>query len=237
MICWLAAQTFEFKAGQTARGEEYVQDALRLGVEPAVLWLTLAIQAYFYELPDSARQRFEAALRAELRKKVRSGAAGGLAALLRSYLAAEIEYPGREEHIGQVADYLRKSTRTKYKAEDLDKVCAFLYDLDDEQALFEKLARRGVKSFPDSPYFLCAGAAMEVQKGPFKCNIPKARKLLEQALAAVQNKNIPNAAKQAVEIQQHLSLLKNFEAAARDAVCRPRQARASGHLRLHRIDD
>lgn len=205
---------FEFKAGQTARAEEHIQDALRLGVEPAVLWLALAIQAYFYELPDSTHQRFEAALRAELRKKVRSEAAGGLAALLGGFLASDIKYPGREEHISQVADYLRKSTRTKYKAEDLDKVCTFLYDLDDEQALFEKLARRGVKSFPDSPYFLCAGAAMEVQKGPFKCNIPKARKLLEQALAAVQNTNIPNAAKQAAEIQQNLSLLKNFEAAA-----------------------
>ena len=64
-----------------------------------MLWLTLAVEAYHYELPDSARQRFEAALRAELRKKVRSEAAGGLAALLRSYLESEIEYPGREEHV------------------------------------------------------------------------------------------------------------------------------------------
>ncbi|HUY88014.1 MAG TPA: hypothetical protein VMV10_04735 [Pirellulales bacterium] len=201
---------FEFKAGQPQRANELIREAFESDVEPAELWLNLAIEAAGYELAAAERERFECQLRNELGKKVRSAAAGGVARALCRFLESGLSYPGLDSHVRQVADYLRKSTRTKYQEADLGHVCAFLQLAGGETALFEKLTRRGVKTFSDSPLFLCLGAAMEMQKGPFKCNIPRARKQLEKALAALESGKHPERARLTSEIQRQLSALNDF---------------------------
>jgi len=198
---------FELKAGQSERAEALIKEAMGQLAEPAPLWLALRIEATRYRLPTTDQDRFEAHWVASPAKKVRSETAGALAELIGAFLSSKIDYPGRAEHVAQVLDYLRKTTRIKYRREDLTRVCAVLSLFPKEQPLLEKLVRRGLKLFPEAPGFPAMAGFFELQKGPFQGNLRLARTHLEKALTLAEASNDPDDARLVPELREKLSML------------------------------
>jgi hypothetical protein len=177
---------FEFKAGQDAQAEEYIRQAKGMLTEPTALWISLAIEAARYKLSKPLQLQFNKQFKAAVAKKVSSGTAGALSELMAAYVAGKIEYPGRAGHVRDIVSYLRRTTRMKYAEPDLVHACVFLQHLDDQQPLLDKLANRGLKLFPKSPYFLHATTVLELSKGPFACDPKRCQKQLEKALSLAQ---------------------------------------------------
>ena len=82
-------------------------------VEPAPLWLALAIESIRYHMPKSTVDGYAKLWEAEQKKKCRSETAGELAELMGAFFAAGIEYPGRDKHVKQVLAYLRRTLRSE----------------------------------------------------------------------------------------------------------------------------
>jgi tetratricopeptide (TPR) repeat protein len=200
---------FELKAGQDDRAEEFIRQAQGSLPEPTPLWLSLLIESARYGLPKPAHDRFEHLWQAGLAKKGKSETAGALADILGSYIAEGVAYTGKAGHIKEVLAYLKRNSRIRYRREDLALVCAFLGQHRKETALLEKLAKRGMKNFPEAPVFYVVVAGLELAKGPFRANLGQARKHLEKALAMAQASGDPNDAAMVARIKEDLSTLED----------------------------
>lgn len=201
---------FEFKAGQSDRAEQIIAEEQDRLPEPTPLWLALLIEARRYQLPKPLLDRFEARWTNALSKRRKAETAGALADLLGAFLASDISYPGRVEHVRQVADYLRPATRLKYSREDLVRICQFLIQLPEERDTAEKMARRGTKLFPDVPEFFTILGSLEMSKGSYGGNLWQARRHFETALslAQAQASSDPRAAALLPKIKQSLSMIE-----------------------------
>lgn len=173
---------FETRAGRADIAIAIVDEALARLPEPAPFRLAMAIEARRFRLPDGEIARADALWAGETSKKVRGDTAGALAGLIGSFLAGQIDYPGRDEHARQVADYLRRTTRIKYGRDDLAHACSFLSLLESERELCEKLAKRGPRLFPDAPEFPLILGSIEMEKGPSRGDLGAARRHFEAAL-------------------------------------------------------
>jgi tetratricopeptide (TPR) repeat protein len=204
----------ELKASRDVRAGELIEEARGLLVEPTPLWLALVIEARRYKIPKKKRDPFEQSWSEALPKKCRSETAGALADLLSAFLVADIPYTGRDTHVRQVADYLRRTTRLKYRREDLIGVCGFLGLVHRERKLFETLARKGNRNFPDAPEFPMMLGAIELEKGPYRIDVPKARSLLEKGLrlAEAQAPTDPRTSELKAQIQGLLTSLEDLAA-------------------------
>jgi hypothetical protein len=172
---------FEAKAGQAELSDQYLGEAQQSLIEPTPLWLALAIEAIRYRMPPAIVDDYTARWVGDLKKKFRSETAGELASLLESFLSANIEYRGRDEHIGQVVAYLRRSVRSKYSREDIERVCEFLYKLPEESELFEKLVKLGLKQHAESALLNFRAGLVELKDLPSGRGGTKARQYLETA--------------------------------------------------------
>jgi tetratricopeptide (TPR) repeat protein len=231
-LCAARKAAFELKAGQTERANAIIAEAQGRLAEPTPLWLALRIEATRYELPGPDQDRFEALWVNALSKRPRGETAGALADLLASCIDAGITYPGRDGHVKQVVDYLGRTTRIKYTRRDLSRACAFLGLLVTEprrrgrggrarggakadtalRELYEKLARRGLKLFPDAFEFPMLLGSIEMEKGPFRGDLRKARQHFERAqeLAQAAGSGDPKAALMARKAREALSALKDL---------------------------
>ncbi|AGA24595.1 tetratricopeptide repeat protein [Singulisphaera acidiphila] len=183
---------FELKAGQADRAEEFIEAAQKLLVEPTPLWLAILIEGARYGLPKATLERFNPLWEAGLAKKGKSETAGALTDLLMIYLDAKVSYTGWNNHVHQVVGYLKRSSRVHFRRDDLINICTFLHhDSVKAKELLEKLAKRGLKNFPDYAGFPFMVAVMEFAKGPRKANLRQVRKDLEKALQLAQTSSNP----------------------------------------------
>jgi hypothetical protein len=180
--------------------------------EPAPLWLAMAIEARRFQLPKAEIDRFEARWQVAVSGKVRGETAGALADLMGSFVGGKIAYPGRDEHTKQVMDYLRRTTRIKYSRGDLAVTCSFVGLVPGHGDLFEKLAKRGLKLFPDAPEFPMMMGAAEMEKGPRRANLGLARRHFDAALklATAQESSDPKVAAMIPKIRQALTALTDL---------------------------
>ena len=182
----------EFKAGDSARADDYIERAGATIKSPAVLWLSLAIEAVRYELPQALQDRFEWEFASSIAGKATSETAGALAELIAAQLVSRVDYSGRAGHIEQVVRYLKRTTRLKYREPDLRFVCAMLQNGDKQEALLATFLKRGVKLFPSCPYFLFIEAGLEMRRGPFSLNAQQTQKKLQKALALAEASQSPD---------------------------------------------
>lgn len=186
---------FEFKAGEAERAEEYIEQARPTLSEPTVLWLSLAIEAVRYELPESYRQRFNREFETALARKPTSQTAGEIAELMSGYFLGRVDYAGRADHLLKIVHYIGRSTRLKFREPDLRQVCLMIKLADNQEKLLTTFAKRGLKLFPLSPYFIMMDAEEDLSKGPAKFRAPKTRKKLEKALALAEISHDPEDAR------------------------------------------
>ncbi|MEJ7639221.1 MAG: hypothetical protein WKF75_14920 [Singulisphaera sp.] len=106
-----------------------------------------------------------------------------------------------------MVDYLKRSSRIRYRREDLVQVCVFLKRDPNAMALLEKLAKRGLKNFPDSAEFHFFAAALELEKGLSRADLRQVRKGMEKALELAQASSNPMEAGLVPELKRILSKL------------------------------
>ncbi len=202
----------ELKAGQAERAEAFLKEAQGLLVEPAPLWLAMLIEAGRFKLSQADRERFHADWVVALSKRCRGETAGAFAKLLGPFLADNVAFPGRDEHVRQVVDYLQRSMRTKYRCEDLIQVCSFLGLAAGGRDLFEKLAHRGLKLFPDALQFPVMLGSVAMEKGPRGANLTLARRHFQKALelAQAQQASEPKVAAMIPQIRKTLATLEEL---------------------------
>jgi tetratricopeptide (TPR) repeat protein len=198
---------FELKARQADLGESLIEQAKAKLVEPTPLWLALQVEAVRYGLSKAHKDRFTGLWKAALKAKCRSETAGELASLLAAHMEADVQYTGRAGHVEDVVDYLRRTTKVKYRREDLREVCKFLDLLPDEASLLEKMVRRGLKEHPSCPYFLYMIAELEIRKGPLRCDRRLALERLEKARELAQASSDPGDAALLPTIKERLTMM------------------------------
>jgi hypothetical protein len=91
-------------------------------------------------------------------------------------------------------------------------VCEFLAGVPKETALYDKLAARGLKSFPDSPFFIHAGVIAEIRKrGPFRVNVRQIEPKLQNALAAARASSDPLESGLEPKIKESLAMVAELQ--------------------------
>lgn len=176
----------EFKAGNAPLAEQYIERGRAELKEPTPLWLTLAIEAERGQLPQPFWNQFNREFEAAVARKVTSETAGELAKIIASYSDSLPGYPSRPRHVQSIVSYLRRTTRTRYREEDLQPVCGLLQKSRLDDKLLATLVKRGQKLFPRSPFFAMMEVEQDIAKGPAAFNGPTIRKKLEKALALAQ---------------------------------------------------
>jgi tetratricopeptide (TPR) repeat protein len=194
----------EYKAGQTERAEGYVRDAHQQLGEPTALWLALSIESERYQLPPRWRRHFQDSWRVALGKKASSETAGQVAEILLGYQMSGVKYIGLAQHLADVAAYLGRTTRTKYRETDLRDACSFLQQLGSHEDLLAKLVKKGLKSFPKSSVFHCLASEQEINKGPYAASLSKARKHVETALRLTEGSTDPQDLALSAELKRRL---------------------------------
>ncbi len=213
----------EYKAGQTRAGDLLVEQARASLVEPAPLWLAMAIEAARFAMPTDVVQKYNRLWQADAKKKRQSKTAGAVAELIHSHIAAEIKYPGREEHIKQVIAYLSSSGRVKFSVDDIERIAEFLRDQashpsSKDFALYTRLVNAGVKQHPGSALLHLHAANIEMAAPPKLKGwlggsvIPwKAREHLNTALKLAEASTDPKVRSLVPEIQRSLGAMESIQ--------------------------
>lgn len=204
---------FEFKAKQDAQAEAFMRKAETELAEPTPLWLALAIETARYKLPKALQKQFNQQFKTAAARKATTATASALAKVMIAYVVEDVRYPGRDTHVRETLRYLGRTTRLKYLEPELTKVCMFLQAADEEGPLLDKLALRGEKLFPNSPFFLNQAAVFELSKGPYDCDLQRAHALLEKALPLAQASQNPADAALIPVIKESLSKLQDIREA------------------------
>jgi len=180
---FLAAKAIlEARAGQSEQRDALIAAAQLSLVEPAPLWLALAIQAIRYRADRKLTAGYSRLWETELKKAVRSETAGEMAWVLDSLLKENIDYPGRDTQVKKLIMYLGRSVSLTYGRVDLERVCTFLGDLPEQTALLEKLVKRGLKEHPQSARLHFEAGSINFRRAMFGGSAEATRHHLEKAL-------------------------------------------------------
>ena len=201
---------FERRAGETALADEYEQQALAKLVEPAPVWLALAIESIRFRMTKTIQTGYQRLWVAEVKKKARSETAGAMADLLDAFVASETAYPGRAGHIKKVVAYLDRARTLKYRREDIESVCEFLNRLGTKPELMQKLVARGVKQHPDSVLLNFYTGLAEMSDGPCAFKLLRAQFSLEKAIKLAEGSTDPKETALLPAIKSTLAALQEF---------------------------
>jgi len=203
---------FEARAGQAGQSDVWLREAQAVLVEPTPLWLALLVESIRYAMTASHQKGYAELWAAELKKKCRSESAGEMASLLGGYVRAGVDYPGRDVHVKQLLAYLGRTTRLKYRREDIERVCEFLVDRQDQEQLLGKLLRSGLKHHPGSPLLNFRAGVLEMTSAVRKNRIDTARPYLEKALELAEATTVPKERALLPSIKAALTMLNEVNA-------------------------
>jgi len=198
---------FEAKASQAGQSDVYLREAQAGLVESTPLWLALLIESIRYGMTASHQKGYADLWTAELKKKCRSETAGEMAALLDSYTIAGVEYSGRAGHIRQLLAYLGRTTRLKYRREDIERVCEFLVHRQDQARLLDKLVKSGLKHHPGSPLLNLRAGLLGMADATLNARGETARSYLQKALALAEASTVPKETALLTQIKAALTML------------------------------
>jgi tetratricopeptide (TPR) repeat protein len=208
----------EFKAGDTARGEELLQKALAelgdAGNELAVAY-SMLIEVIRLKLPGTYKTRFNKIFNEGLAAPPTGKAAAELAANTASHQVAGITYHGQKTHQKKVLDYLKKAEKASFTEDELERLCRALLPLKSYR-LANSYFALGQRKFPKNPMFPYLLAQNELGRGPGNFNPWQVRQALEKAEKLAQD--LPRDKKQEElleRIRERLELVGSFNPFAR----------------------
>src|SRR5262249_29607325 len=143
----------QFKAGQGARADELVQQALAEAGQRLPVIFSILVELIRIKAKPVLKKRFEAEFSAMLTE--RTTPAPVLACLLfaASLRLARVKYTGQKSHEKLLTDYLDQVPPAALSECQLSEACAALWALGDFQGV-RRYAGQGKKRFKVTPQFL-----------------------------------------------------------------------------------
>lgn len=173
----------EFRAKQDEIAREFVDAALNKVGNPAPVLAQLSAVGARYKLKREIKKEFDEQFKQEIDRKLDSATAGYLARFFCAYRANQINYTGRATQERLFIKALHKTKGVQWQEEDLKDVCMFLeFAPKKEQSLRTSMISKGLKKFPNNPFFHHFEAARQFEFGPFRCNMRVLRKHLHEVI-------------------------------------------------------
>lgn len=141
----------EFKAGDDARGEELLQQALVRTVAPVGIAYLMLVEVARLKLPRALKTRFEQDLKTGLATPSADGAVF-LARILAGLHAGGVEYLGQKGHTQKALSYIHKSRHLAFAEPQLEELCRNLLDMEAYPKV-RSFADIGERQYPKSPLF------------------------------------------------------------------------------------
>jgi tetratricopeptide (TPR) repeat protein len=177
ILCrWAAA---EFKAGDPARAEELLREALSHGTPLFVAYCMLT-EAIRLKLPKPFKARFDAEFKQGMEQEPTAKDVVLLLPYHASLCRQETPYVGAKTHQSKLLKYIDRALKVPFTAAQLESVCsAFLSVKAWKRAT--TFAKRGQREYPGDPVFPYLEAMSYGGAGEFGRDTWKARELLEKA--------------------------------------------------------
>ena len=202
----------ELKAKNLEGAQHYLDAALGKVGEPTVIWMQMSCLAARYKLPRDVRKDFDARFQAALKNPPTSETAGRLAGLLANFKSRQINYTGRATQERMLLAYLKCCDRVDWRAQDLRHVCDLLSQLPRQWELRQQFVSMAVQRFPHNLAFHAWTALIEIERGPFACDIGKATHHLDLVLKLAQQSPVSPADRKFVEdAKQTLAALHDIQ--------------------------
>ena len=142
----------EFRAGQTERAEELLQQAKAKAPSALAVAYQLVVECVRLKLHRSLKTRFDKEFKAGLEEPATPAAAAALADLTRALMMSGVAYHGQKTHAKKVLAYVEKAAGGDFSEAQMEQVCSALVDLKSVRAARRYLERAQHK-FPANPQF------------------------------------------------------------------------------------
>lgn len=192
----------EFKAGNAARAEELLQQALTYGGSRLAVAYSMLIETIRLKLPGSLRTRFNKEFNAALAEPASPAAARAIANTAGSHQQAGVTYHGQKTHEKKVLAYLEKSLHCPFTQEQLKDTCVSLLELEAWKML-RAFTALGHRHFPKNPHFVFLEAESYVAMGPRRCPVWKVGELLDKAVKLARALPADKEQQQLLELIDH----------------------------------
>lgn len=197
----------EFKAGNPARAEELLQQALAEADTRLAVAFSMLIETLRLKLPRTLKNRFDKEFNEGLADQPTAAGAVAVADTAAAHRFADVQYVGQKTHEKKVLAYLDKAHRAAFTEEQLKQLCYALLGLEADK-LLEKFAALGQKKFPQSPYFYFLAAEAYIARGPYRCPVWQVHPLLLKAEElALQLPDEPQRKRLLADIEQRRQMI------------------------------
>jgi tetratricopeptide (TPR) repeat protein len=198
------------KAKRAESAEQHLKTALETIEEPTAIWMQMTYVADRFKLPAEVRRDFDRRFKQAIESTPTGPTAARLARFFTMLRNSETNYTGRATQERLFCKYLERANVDEFSLNELQNVCKFLMLLENSNwQLGTQFVAKGIWRFPDSAYLQMLAGDSELLRGPFLCDVDKARKHLQRALELAQNSSEKEAAEIIERAQRGLTLLNS----------------------------
>ena len=200
----------EFKAGDEARAEELIQQALARTTAPVGVAYLLLTEVLRLKLARALKTRFDQDLKNGLATPNVDGAVF-LTRILAGLHIGGVTYIGQKGHTQKVLSYIYKARDLDFSEPQLEELCRNLLDME-AYPQTRRSASMGEQRYPDSPVFPYLNALAWIQEEGRHVRIGRVVSMLRraQALAQAQPSN-ERRDRMLEDIEKHLHELNPFD--------------------------
>jgi len=200
----------EFKAGDSARAEELIQQALTRTAAPVGVSYLLLTEVLRLKLDRSLKKRFEEDLKAGLAAPNPDGAIF-LTRILAGLHTGGIKYIGQKGHTQKALSYIYKARNLDFSEPQLEELCRNLLDME-AYPQARRFANIGERDYPESAVFPYLHAMAWIQEKGRRVPTWQVVPLLKRArtLAQAQPSN-ERRDRMLEDIDKHLHELNPFD--------------------------
>ncbi len=161
----------EFKAGQAARAEELVQQALARTLAPVGVSYLLLTEVVRLKLDRALKTRFEQDLKVGLSEPTSAGAVF-LTRILVGLHTGGIKYIGQKGHTQKVLSYIQKARNLDFAETQMEELCQNLLDME-AYPKARSLADLAERRYPENPFFPYLHALSWIRARPAHSNLAR----------------------------------------------------------------
>ncbi len=155
-------------AGDVDRANQLIDEALKRLPEPTAFWLFLTIEFYRCQLPHVEQKLYQYRWLGALKGRRRAQTMALMCEAVHRELRQVDDLENRFGQLiqwcqEQLVPYVRRGGNLKWNRDELCSICWFM-SMTDEFKVLRRLAKNGLKRFPDEPLFHACVAYAELQK-------------------------------------------------------------------------
>lgn len=174
----------EFKAGETARAEELIQQASSRTAAPVGISYLLLTEVLRLQLDRALKKRFDQDLKTGLATPNQEGAVF-LTRILAGLHSGGVQYIGKKGHTQKVLSYIHKARNLDFSEPQLEELCRNLLDME-AYPQARRFATIGEAQYPESPAFPYLHALAWIQEKGRRVPTWEVVPLLKQARSLAQ---------------------------------------------------